>query len=67
MNRELPVTSELARETRRRMMAAPQTAISVRRDERDRLCDRSGHHLGDDVTRDRGEVAKAALLPGRDE
>ena len=48
-------------------MATPQAAVTVRRNERDRLHSRPGDHLGDDVTRDAGEIAEAALLPRGDD
>ena len=49
------------------MMAAPEAAVAVGRDKRDRLNAWPGDDLGDDVARDGGEITQTALLPRGDE
>src|SRR5262249_46720553 len=66
-DRQLPAAAQLACEPGRWMVAAPQAAVPVRRDERERLAARSGHPLRYNVTRKGGETAQTALLPGGDE
>ena len=71
LDRQLPAPSELAGETRGRMVTSPEAPVAVRGDERDQVCGGPGgrpcHDLGDQVGGERSDVAQPVLLPGGDE